>query len=277
MKLKTYLQKAYDEKSALGGFNFFNLDSARAIAKASAKAKNPAMMMVTESTIEYAGLDYLIVTFEKVKLETGAEVYLHLDHGANIELLKECVKKGFDSVMFDGSGLPLDQNILISTDLRKYAHNKGAIFEAEIGHVGGKEDNISSEIFKTNPAEALMFHERVKPDMLAVAIGNIHGVQTSKEELDFTLLAKIQDTIKSPIVLHGCSNRSSRDYQVAIAEGVVKINIDTEIRQEFVESMTQGLKQKITDPRKILKLFEDRASKHIEERIDLFSKGCCAR
>lgn len=277
MKLKPILQKAYSENFAIGGFNFFNLDSARAIAKAAARAKKPALMMVTEGSIEYAGLDYLVATFEKVKAETGAEVSLHLDHGKNIELLKDCVKKGFDSVMFDGSSLPLDQNILISTDLRKYAHNKGAIFEAEIGHVGGHEDNVSSAIFKTNPAEALMFYDSVKPDMLAVAIGNVHGVLTTDEQLDFTLLAKIQDTIKAPIVLHGCSNRSARDYQVAISEGVIKINIDTEIRQIFVESMHQALKQKMTDPRKILSFAEDQISKHVEERIELFAKGCCIR
>jgi len=277
MKLKSFLQQAYSEHFALGGFNFFNLDSAKAIAKASAKTKKPTLMMVTEGSIEYAGLNYLIATFEKVKAETGADIFLHLDHGSNIELLKECVKKGFDSVMFDGSNLPLDQNILISTDLRKYAHNKGAIFEAEIGHVGGHEDNVSSAIFKTNPAEALMFFDKVKPDMLAVAIGNVHGVLTTDEQLDFTLLAKIQDTIKAPIVLHGCSNRSERDYQVAISEGVVKINIDTELRQTFVDSVSHALKQKMTDPRKILALAEDNISKHVEERIELFAKGCCTR
>ena len=277
MSLKTLLKQAYTDKFALGGFNFFNYESAYAIAEASKRAKKPAILMVSEKSVEYYGLDNLIFAFNKVKKSLDAEIFLHLDHGKNLDLIREAIKSGFDSVMFDGSSLTIDQNIELSKNLRLEAHRKNVVFEAEIGHIGGQEDFVKSENFKTNPAEALMFFDKVQPDILAVAIGNIHGVLTTDEQLDFSLLAKIQDTIKSPLVLHGCSNRSSREYQVAISEGVVKINIDTELRQAFVEGIKQAMRKKESDPREILSISSESISKRAEEKIELFSKGCCSR
>ena len=277
MSLKTIIKNAYKDHFAIGGFNFFNYESAKAIALASKKQKIPTILMVSEKSIEYYGLDNLIFSFKKIKKELEAEIFIHLDHGKNLDIIREAIKSGFDSVMFDGSSLTIDQNIEISQNLRKEAHRRDVIFEAEIGHIGGQEDFVKSENFKTNPAEALMFYEKVQPDMLAVAIGNIHGVKTTDEQLDFSLLAKIQDTIKAPLVLHGCSNRSSREYQVAISEGVVKINIDTELRQAFVEGIKQAIHKKETDPREILNISSDYISKRTEEKIELFSKGCCSK
>lgn len=273
MTLKELIKNAYSEQFAVGGFGFYNLESAKAIVEAVQKTKKPAFLMVTEKSIEYAGLDQLLGVVEKLKREAETPFYLHLDHGKNVETVRKCVKSGFDSVMFDGSGLPFDQNSALSRELCRYARRNGVVFEAEIGHVGGKEDNVSANTFKTNPSEALHFQELVKPDMLAVAIGNIHGEQTAKEELDFTLLAKISDLIKSPLVLHGCSNRASREYQVAISQGIVKINIDTELRQMFVDGITAALKKKQKDPREILALASKKISGRVAEKIELFSNS----
>lgn len=273
MSLKEIFKLAYKDHFAVGGFNFFNYESALAIATASKKLDKPTILMVSEKSIDYYGLDNIIFAFKKVKKETEAEIFLHLDHGSNLSVVRQCIKDGFDSIMFDGSKLPLDQNIELSRDLRKEAHKKGLLFEAEIGHVGGHEDYVTSANFKTNPAEALMFHEKVEPDTLAVAIGNIHGVVTSDEQLDFSLLAKIQDTIKAPLVLHGCSNRSNREYQVAIAEGVIKINIDTELRQAFVEGIKDAIHKKTTDPREIMAISSEFICARAKEKIELFAKS----
>ena len=276
MSLKEIFKEAFKNSYAIGGFNFFNYESARAIASATVSLKKPAILMVSEKTIDYYGVDNVIFAFEKVKKETEAEIFLHLDHGRDLALVREAIKFGFDSVMFDGSKLPMDQNIELSKDLAKEAHRKNVLFEAEIGHVGGREDYVTSENFKTNPAEALVFYQEVMPDTLAVAIGNIHGEKTSDEQLDFTLLGKIQDTIKAPLVLHGCSNRADREYQVAISEGVVKINIDTELREAFVEGLKKALRKE-TDPREILNIANEFITKRTRDKIEVFSKGCCAR
>ena len=274
MELKTQINKAYIEHYAIGAFNFYNLESAQAVADAANAVGKPVIMMITETTIEYAGLDEIINIFNTVRDNSKTPLFLHLDHGKDIGIIKECISRKFDSVMFDGSTQPFEQNVIVSTELRRAAHRKGVVFEAEIGKIGGCEDNVSSELFKTNPSEALRFFEQVKPDMLAVAIGNVHGVKTSSEQLDFSLLAKIQNTIKAPIVLHGCSNRAPREYSVAIGEGVVKINIDTELRQTFVESVKRSIR-KATDPREILGQARENIKKRALEKIRIFSKPCC--
>jgi len=274
VQLKSIIEKAYEEHYAIGAFNFYNLESGQALAEASNVAGKPIIMMVTEATVDYAGLDFICNIFDTLNKQSKTKLFLHLDHGKNIELIKECIVRKFDSVMFDGSAQPFEQNSIISSELRKMAHRRGVVFEAEIGKIGGREDNVSSEFFKTNPSEALRFYELVKPDMLAVAIGNIHGQRTTAEHLDFSLLAKIQNTINAPIVLHGCSGRTAREYSVAIAEGVVKINIDTELREAFTSSVKRSVRKE-TDTRKILGSAREDIKKRALEKIKIFSKPCC--
>jgi len=271
MNLKELINKAYSDHFAFGGFNVYNLESAKAVVEAINTTQKPALLMLSEKSIEYAGFDEIVGIIASLKKKSKVPAYLHLDHGSNINLIKTAIKVGFDSVMFDGSKLPLDQNIEISRDLRRLAHRSGVVFEAEIGRIGGQEDFVTSSNFKTNPAEALMFYKEVKPDMLAVAIGNVHGENVKDEELDFTLLAKLQDTVRAPFVLHGCSNRAAREYQVAVSQGVVKINIDTELRQAFVEGITQAVRKRIHDPREMLTLASNQISKNTKEKIDIFS------
>jgi fructose-bisphosphate aldolase class II len=271
MTLKETIHKAYADRHALGGFNVYNLESAKAVVAAANTKEEPVFMMMSEKSLDYAGFDELVEIAKNLRSRSKIPIFLHLDHGGSLDIVKKCIKSGFDSVMFDGSKLPLDQNIQLSKDLRQTAHRNGVFFEAEIGHIGGAEDYVTSANFKTNPAEALMFYNEVKPDMLAVAIGNVHGYDVKNEELDFTLLAKLQDMIKAPLVLHGCSNRVKREYQVAIAQGIVKINIDTELRQAFVEGLHFGLRRRLKDPREILTLASKEVSKCVEEKIDYFS------
>jgi len=271
MSLKELISQAYKDKYAIGGFGVYNLESARAVIEAANITKKPVFLLVTEKSLDYAGFENLVEIIKRLKKESKTEVFLHLDHGSNVETVKKCIAAGFDSVMFDGSKLPLDQNIAISQNLRQAAHRKNIVYEAEIGQIGGQEDYQRSKIFKTNPSEALQFFNEVKPDMLAVAIGNIHGELTAAEQLDFTLLGMIQDSVKAPLVLHGCSNRGEREYKVAISEGVVKINIDTELREAFVEGVSGALKRREKDPREILNLACERISKQAQGKINVFS------
>ncbi|MDH4358678.1 MAG: class II fructose-bisphosphate aldolase family protein [Candidatus Berkelbacteria bacterium] len=271
MKLQELVEKAYKERFSVAGFNVYNLESAKAAARAADVTGKPALLMTTENALEYAGFGQLVAIVLRIKKDAKTPIFLHYDHGTSVDLLKLAMKSSYDSVMFDGSKLPIDQNIMLSKELRKLAHSKGVVFEAEIGRVGGEEENIRSEEFKTNPPEALRFYNEVKPDMLAVAIGNIHGRETSAEHLDFSLLAKIQDLVKCPLVLHGCSNRNPREYQVAVSQGVVKINIDTELREAFVDGLKRALHKKETNPRKILSYASDEVTKCAKEKIEIFS------
>lgn len=274
MTLHDLIQKAYKNHFAIGAFNVYNLETVKAVSAAAQKAEKPVLMQLSEKAIEYAGFEHILSIVGIEKKQSKTPLFLHLDHGSNPELIRKCIKSGFDSVMFDGSKLPFEQNIEISRELRLEAHRHGVMFEAEIGKIGGKEDYVSSKLFKTDPQQAVEFHEKVMPDTLAVAIGNVHGEDVVHEELDFSLLARISDLIKSPLVLHGCSNRSEREYKVAIAEGVVKINIDTELRQAFVRGVTYGIRKKQHDPRAILDLASSEIEKQVLEKIRVFS---CAK
>ena len=271
MKLTDLIQTAYHDHFAIGAFNVYNLESTRAVAQALNEKEMPAVIQVTESAIEYAGFDQLISIIEKVRTESKIPLFLHLDHGSDVDLLKKCVKAGFDSVMYDGSKMPVDENIIVSKELRRHAHLRDVVFEAEIGRIGGEEDSVRNREFKTDPSEALRFYNEVKPDMLAVAIGNVHGERTAAENLDFSLLAKISDLLQCPLVLHGCSNRSSREYQVAISQGVVKINIDTELREAFVDGIKRALHKREDNPREILNYASNEISKCVKEKIETFS------
>ena len=275
--LGSIIKRAYTDRFALGGFNVYNLESARAVVEAANTTNKPALLMLSEKSIEYAGLDEIVTLILGLKKKSKTPIFLHLDHGRDIGLIKQAIKLGFDSVMFDGSNLPLDQNIALSIELRKAARRRGVVFEAEIGKVGGKEDFVHSHPaiskFKTDSGEALEFYRNVKCDLLAVAIGNIHGEETAAEELDFTLLSRISSLVKCPLVLHGCSNRSSSEYRVAIAEGVVKINIDTELKQAFVRGASRAIKKRISDPREILALAGREMASNVKEKIAIFSAG----
>jgi len=272
MKLKDIITVAYAKKYALGSFNVYNLETAKAVAKAVELTGKPAFMAVTEKALDYAGYDELVGIMKELQAKAKNPFFIHLDHGSKIDVIKKCLKSGFDSVMFDGSSLPLDQNMQISKDLRVLAHRHGAVFEAEIGRVGGREDYKSAQEFKTNPSEALHFHSEVKPDMMAVAIGNIHGKLTAAELLDFSLLAKINETVRAPLVLHGCSNRQDREYKVAASEGIVKINIDTELREVFANGLRLGLKRS-SEPREVLTFASDAVTDRVKEKIEVFSKS----
>jgi len=274
MELKTLIQQAYREHFAIGAFNVYNLETVLAVADASIKAKSPVILQASEKALDYAGFDQLTGIIKRLQLESGAPIFLHLDHGRDINIVKRCIQDRFDSVMYDGSHLPMEENVEISKSLRKLAARRNVVFESEIGRVGGSEDRITALNFKTSPEQALEYYEAVQPDMLAVAIGNIHGELTAQEQLDFTLLAKISESLKCPLVLHGCSNRAEREYRVAIAEGVVKINIDTELRQAFVEGIKRSLHKREKDPREILTSAKNEMAKQVESKIEIFSKSC---
>jgi fructose-bisphosphate aldolase class II len=274
MKLKSLIQDAYKNRFAIGAFNVYNLETVQAVIEAGRRAKQPIILQLSEKALEYAGFDQITAIIKRAQLDNDDPIFLHLDHGRDISLVKKCIADRFDSVMYDGSHLPVEENIEISASLRKIAQQRDVVFEAEIGKVGGQEDKISACEFKTSPDQALDYYNAVKPDMLAVAIGNIHGELTAQEQLDFTLLAKISEMVKCPLVLHGCSNREDKEYKVAIAEGVVKINIDTELRQAFVRGLQDALKKKEKDPRKILSIAKIEVTKQTEDRIAIFSAAC---
>ena len=272
------LKEAQTGGYALGAFNCSNMEIMQAIVQAAQAEKAPVILQVSQGAIRYAGLDYLAGMARVAVKKTTVPIAFHLDHGTDIELVEECIKAGFSSVMFDGSKLPLEQNIAFTRRVVEASRRSGVSVEAELGKIGGTEDDISvgeREALFTDPEEARYFVEQTGVDSLAVAIGTAHGLYHGEPRLDFERLAKIHALIPVPIVLHGSSGVPEAALREAIKQGVRKINIDTDIRLAFVDAIRQILAAKPNeiDPRNILGPAREAVREVIRKKIRLFGSA----
>jgi len=269
------LAKAEKGNYAVGAFNANNMEIVQAIVEAAEKEKSPVIMQASQGAIKYAGLDYITGMVRLAAESASVPVALHLDHGTDFDQVVRCIRSGFTSVMFDGSKLPLEENIAITKKVLDIARPIGVSVEAELGKIGGTEDNVhvsEKEAMYTDPEEAKYFVEQTGVKSLAIAIGTAHGQYKGEPKLDFDRLAKIRALVNIPIVLHGSSGVPDDSIRKAIELGVRKVNIDTNIREAFVGAMRQVIAEKPNeiDPRKILGPARDAAVKIIREKMQVF-------
>lgn len=272
------LKKAEAEGYAVGAFNCNNMEIVQAIVAAAEAEKAPVIIQASQGAIKYAGLNYIVKLVEVAADSVSIPVALHLDHGTSFEQVLKCMRFGFSSVMIDGSKLPLDENIAITKKVIEIASPLGISVEAELGKIGGTEDDIivsEKEAMFTDPQEAKTFVEATGVGSLAIAIGTAHGQYKGKPELDFERLKKIKELVKIPIVLHGSSGVPDEDIQKAIQLGVRKVNIDTNIREAFMKGVKDALAQKPNeiDPRKVLGPAREEMTAIVREKIRLFGSS----
>lgn len=241
------LKKAQSGGYAVPAFNFENMEMALAIVKVCEKLSSPVILQTTTSTIKFAG-DRMYAAIGKAAAESvSVPVAVHLDHGASFEVASSAIDAGYTSVMIDGSALDFEGNVEVTSKTVALAHEKGIPVEAELGRVGGKEDDVScDEDVYTSPTAALEFVKRTGADSLAVAIGTAHGVYKTKPVLDVGRLAEIRKTLKDndvdiPLVLHGASGLTEEDVRSCIAEGICKVNFATELRQAYTSGVRSAL------------------------------------
>lgn len=268
---KQIIINAQKGKYAIGCFNTSDLEITKAIIRAAEVQKSPVIVATSEKAIEYAGLETLATLITEEANVSGVPVGLHLDHGRSIAMVEKCLRAGYTSVMFDGSGSDLRENEILTRHAVELAHHAGVCCEGELGCLG--KAGISANQL-TNPADVGDFVGRSGVDFLAVSIGSEHGVGTN-EKLDINLLKKIAQITPVPLVLHGASGVSTSDIQQAIKNGICKINIDTDIRHTFTESLREILDKfpKEKDPREILRMAMGELQKMIEEKIILFGSA----
>ncbi|MFZ5596740.1 MAG: class II fructose-1,6-bisphosphate aldolase [Bacillota bacterium] len=263
---------------AVGAFNCNNMEIVQAIVRAAEAEKSPVIMQASQGAIKYAGINFITAMAREAASTVKVPVALHLDHGTGFDQIMWCIRSGFSSVMIDGSKKPLEENIAITRKVVECAYPLGISVEAELGKIGGTEDDITvteREAMFTDPEEARYFVEKTGVGSLAVAIGTAHGRYKGEPKLDFDRLKKIRSLVNIPIVLHGSSGVPGEQIEEAIKLGVRKVNIDTNIREAFVEAA-----RKITDenpneidPRKILGPARDAATEIIREKIRLFGSS----
>ncbi|NLB18126.1 MAG: class II fructose-1,6-bisphosphate aldolase [Syntrophomonadaceae bacterium] len=272
------LTKAEAGGYAVGAFNANNMEIVQAFAMAAEKENSPVIMHASQGAIKYAGLEYIIGLVRIAAETTRVPIALHLDHGTSFDQVVRCIRGGFSSVMYDGSQLPLGENIRITQKVMDISRPIGVSVEGELGHIGGTEDDITvdeKDALYTNPEEALTFVKETGVDCLAVAIGTAHGQYKGEPKLDFERLAKISKLVNIPIVLHGSSGVPDEAIKKAINLGVRKVNIDTNIREAFVAAARQVVEDNPSeiDPRKILGPGRESAIELIREKIRLFGSS----
>lgn len=223
-------------QKALLATNFYNFETLKGVLLAAQQEQSDIILQLTQKSIDYMGLENALA-LAKAGLKTyGVTGWVHLDHGGSIELVEACLKAGFDSVMYDGSELPLAQNIENTKKVVQLAANYGANVEAELGYIAKLEQSHDKVAF-TRPQDAQLFVEETGVDTLAVAIGTAHGFYKETPKLDFERLKAIKEVAQIPLVLHGGSGVPVPDVQRAISLGVCKVNVATEIKNIFMKTL----------------------------------------
>ena len=261
--LKDLLKRAQKNKAALGAFNAINIETAQAIVSAAENCQAPVIVETSPGAIKYAGIKNISDVVKNLSNEVNVPIVLHLDHGLSIEDAFECIEAGFNSVMIDGSHLPLIENITLTKKVVEIGHKKGVPVEGEVG-------TLTEHFRKTKPEEAEEFVRKTKVDALAVAIGSSHG-HAANEELDLELLEVLKRKVDVPLVLHGASGVSDDDIKEAIARGICKINIATDIKIVFTKAIRGAFEDaKLIEPRDYLTTAKEAVQKLVEEKILLF-------
>ena len=251
---KELLLKAQEGNYAIGAFNVENMEMVQAVIAAAEELNSPVIMQTTPSTVKYADLDYFYANAKVAAQKAKIPAVIHLDHGSSFELAMQALRAGYTSIMIDGSHGSFEENIKVSKAVADACHPSGVSVEAELGKVGGKEDDLEGgdENPYTDPEQARIFVEQTGVDSLAVAIGTAHGVYKGIPKLDVERLSEIRKVVEVPLVLHGTSGVPDETVKECIKRGICKVNYATDLRIAFTKGVKAVLAENpdTIDPKK---------------------------
>ncbi|MFB3165461.1 class II fructose-bisphosphate aldolase [Neobacillus sp. 179-J 1A1 HS] len=256
VSMKDMLNKALNKGYAVGQFNINNLEWTQAILSAAEKEKSPVILGVSEGAARYMGGFTVVTAMVKAllkEMEISVPVAIHLDHGSSFEICKAAIDAGFTSVMIDASHYPFEENVQITKQVVDFAHLRGVSVEAELGTVGGQEDDVIADgIIYADPKECEELVTLTGIDCLAPALGSVHGPYKGEPNLGFKEMEEICQTIKIPLVLHGGTGIPAEQIKKSISLGTAKINVNTEKQIEFTKAVREILNNnsEVYDPRK---------------------------
>ena len=282
MKLVDYFNRGIANKFALGAFNVGNLETLKAIAMAAKNLESPVIIEVSPGEEKFLGLQNFSSLVVNLNEEYGVEMFLNLDHGDDLDIIKSSIELGFDLVHFDGSKLPYEENVRLTTEIVSMAHSKGVLVEGEIDHFPGASERHENEKTSdwqnilTDPQKAKEFVEQTGVDILAVFIGNAHGVYDNEEKLNILKLQEIKAVLpKTFFSLHGGSGIAVSDVRAAIDTGIVKVNINTDMRMAYRETLENVLRGSPDEVAmyKLMPPVIEAVEKVVEEKILLFGSA----
>nr|WP_288828988.1 class II fructose-bisphosphate aldolase [uncultured Clostridium sp.] len=257
MALVTSKQMLLDAQKggyAVGAFNVENMEMVKAVIAAAKELQAPVMLQTTPSTVKYGSLKTYQALVAAEAEKAGIPVCLHLDHGSSFELAVRAIQAGYTSVMIDGSHEDFEQNIALTKKVTEVAKACGVTVEAELGKVGGKEDDLEAEgDTNTDPAEAREFVERTGVDSLAIAIGTAHGFYADTPVLDKERVSEVKSLVSIPLVLHGASGLRDEDIRECVQRGMCKVNFATELRVAYTDAGKKLIAENpdMFDPKKL--------------------------
>lgn len=270
MKLQDKFKELRKEGSAILATNFYNFETLKGVLKAAKRTNSPIILQLTQSSIDYMSLPVALKMGRASLLEFGVEGWIHLDHGGSVDLAKECLDMGFDSVMIDASEESMSDNIKATLEVVKYAESYGANVEAELGFIAKLGQDMKAGF--TKPEDAKYFVDETGVDALAIAFGSAHGFYKETPKLDMEVLSAIRAAVDCALVLHGSSGIPHDQLREACARGIVKINLATEIKNIFM----QGLKSTFSDSdeidlRKVFPEATDQIYQLVSEKLKVVS------
>lgn len=268
---KELLLNAQKNGYAVGAFNVENMEMVQAVVAAAEELKSPVIMQTTPSTVKYADLAYFYANAKVAAEMASVPVVMHLDHGNSFELVMRAYRTGYTSIMIDGSHETYEDNIKVSKAVADACHPGGVPVEAELGKVGGKEDDLDGGEGDpyTDPQEAAEFVKRTGVDSLAVAIGTAHGVYKGEPKLDLDRLSEIRKVVDIPLVLHGTSGVPDETVKECVKRGICKVNYATDLRIAF----SKGVKAVMTadpnvfDPKKYNAAGREEVKKYVMQKM----------
>ena len=268
--LKDILLPAKEEGYAVACFNVFGFEDSRAVIDAAESRNASVILSINLDMRQFMTMDQIIGLLKPMAESAKVPVCIHLDHTYEVEVVMQAVDVGFTSVMFDGSQLPIAQNIASIKDVVSYAHRKGVSVEAEVGSVpyATGRDHIKSEL--TDLSEALAMEKEGKPDALAISIGNVHRLESGFVEINVERFNELENELTIPLVIHGTSGIKDRDIQMLSKRPITKFNVGTVLRKRFGDSLRSSLGSdpnlfdRITIMKKVIPDLEETASRVIK-------------
>lgn len=268
---KELLLDAQKNGYAVGAFNVENMEMVQAVVAAAEELKSPVIMQTTPSTVKYASPEMFYANVAVAAKDASVPVVMHLDHGSSFELAVHAFRAGYTSIMIDGSHSVFEENIAITKSVVDVCHAGNVPVEAELGKVGGKEDDLDGGNGGgyTVPSEAVEFVEKTGIDSLAVAIGTAHGVYKGTPKLDVERLSEIREVVSIPLVLHGTSGVPDEAVKECIRRGICKVNYATDLRIAF----SNGVKEYLTanpdafDPKKYNAVGREKVKEYVMSKM----------
>ena len=268
---KELLLDAQKNHYAIGAFNVENMEMVQAVIAAAEELRSPVILQTTPGTLKYADPELYFANVAAEAAKATVPVVMHLDHGSSFDLALRCFRAGYTSVMIDGSHDPFEANISVTKAVVDACHAGNVPVEAELGKVGGKEDDLDggSGNGYTVPSEAAEFVEKTGVDSLAVAIGTAHGVYKGIPKLDLERISQIREVVSVPLVLHGTSGVPDDTVRECIARGMCKVNYATDLRIAFTKGVKEYLSANpdVYDPKKYSAKGRELVKQYVMQKI----------